>query len=191
MQKTKKVTQLLKSQCGQCGSCCREPFIELTHVDIQRLVRHTGISVDELVKLYASSDVDADEEHDWVNLSYGKRSIGLSKKRNGDCMFLSDDSRCNAYEARPMSCRLFPVNVEFDEDDKILKMELSNIITDKFVNCKRSSGKGRTYKDFISTATDAVKEYEAYCKKVDKWNDSSKKGKKKEYLDFLGFRKKK
>ena len=185
MQKKNKITKLLESKCSQCGSCCCDPLIELTHFDIRRLVDHTGISADRLVKLYSSSDMDGEEEQEWIRLSYGKRMIGLSKKRNGSCMFLSREKSCTAYEARPMSCRLFPINVEFEEDEKTCNMELSDIIKDKFINCKRSSGKARPYKEFFAVATNAMKEYEEYSSRIEKWNSSSERGGKQELLEYL------
>ncbi len=178
----------MKLECRQCGSCCRDPLIELTDNDLHRLVKHTGIMADKLVILYSNTELISDEEHDWVKLSYGKRLIGLSKKRNGDCMFLTSENTCTAYEARPMSCRLFPINVAFSDDNKLTDLELSDVIRDKFINCKRKYGKGRSFNTFVSTASKAQKEYEDYCNKIEKWNESGKNGNKKAYLKFLGFK---
>ncbi len=188
MKKSLRQSRLLKLECAQCGMCCRDPLIEVTDSDLRRLVKHTKIPSDKLVILYSNSELESDEEHDWVKLSYGKRILGLSKKRNGDCMFLTGDNNCTAYEARPMSCRLFPINVTFNDNDKVTGFELSDLIRDKFISCKRTYGKGRSYNKFVSMASDAQKEYEKYCDRVEKWNGNGAKGNKNEYLRFLGFK---
>jgi Fe-S-cluster containining protein len=191
MSNTKKTAELLKTECSQCGNCCRDPFIELTHHDIKRLVKHTKLTADKLVTLYGPSDLDSKDEHEWVHLSYGKRLIGLPKKRNGNCMFLSDDNSCGAYEARPMACHLFPLDPIINNDVRLESVELSNVIKDGFIECSRSKGKGRSFENYSATASMAQKEYESYCNKVDKWNDLPVKGNKNEFLTFLGCRVKK
>ncbi|MFX8585764.1 YkgJ family cysteine cluster protein, partial [Acinetobacter baumannii] len=35
----------------------------------------------------------------------------LEQKTNGDCRFLGEDRRCTVYEARPDTCRDFPLRV--------------------------------------------------------------------------------
>ena len=185
MKETKKLSQLLKTDCGQCSSCCRNIQVDVTDTDIERLVEHTGLPADKLVRLY--SDIDSEAETDWIKLSYGNRAMGLNKKPNGDCIFLSEDKTCMAYEARPMTCRIFPVCVVLNKKDEIVDLEISEVISDKTINCKRTRGNGRSYSSFMSTATQSMSEDEVFKKKVDQWNSLSVKGLKNDFLNFLGF----
>ncbi len=79
MKKTARLKNLLKSDCGQCSSCCRNIMVEVTGSDIERLIKHTGYLADKLVKLYSNSEIESEEESDWIKLSYGKQALGLNK----------------------------------------------------------------------------------------------------------------
>jgi len=183
-----RISKLLKLDCGQCSSCCRDIQVDITDIDLKRLVKLTGISADKLVRLYGHNKDDKDEESDWINLSYGKRAIVLNKKRNGDCIFLGQDNGCIAYKARPMTCRIFPVCVVYDDDHDIVNLEKSEVITDKTITCKCSSGRGQTSKNFMYTAKQARVEHAAFIKKIDHWNNLNKQGNKNDFLRFLGFK---
>jgi Fe-S-cluster containining protein len=185
MKKTKRVSKLLGSDCGQCSSCCRDIQVDVTDADIRRLIRHTGIPADQLVKLYSHADTEDKEESDWIRLSYGKRAMELNKKRTGDCIFLSEDNACTAYEARPMTCRIFPICVVSDEKNIIVDMEISDVITDKTIRCRRTRGNSRSYTSFMTTARQALSEQEGFQKKLEEWNSSPATGRKKDFLRFL------
>ena len=188
MHKNKRISKLLQRVCGQCSSCCREIHVDITDTDLKRLVKQTGIPADRLVRLYDHNKYDKDIEGDWINLSYGNKAIVLNKKRNGDCIFLGKDNGCIAYKARPMTCRIFPVCVVYNDNNDIVNLEKSEVITDKTILCKCSPGKGRTYNNFMSTAKQARVEHAALIKKIDHWNNLGKRGNKKDFLRFLGFK---
>ncbi len=188
MKINKRISKLLKLECGQCSSCCRDIQVDITDADLIRLVKHTGISADRLVRLYGHNKNDRDIESDWFNLSYGKRAIVLNKKRNGDCIFLERDSGCIAYEARPMTCRIFPICVVYDEDHDIVNLEKSEVITDKTITCTCSGKTGQTYEDFMTIARQARKEHALFLHMIDKWNSQTDNGNKNDFLRFLGFK---
>lgn len=188
MKKNKRISKLLKLDCGQCSSCCRDIQVDITDTDLKRLVKQTGIAADRLVRLYGHNEDDKDIEGDWINLSYGKRAIVLNKKRNGDCVFLGNDNGCIAYKARPMTCRIFPVCVVYDDDHDIVNLEKSEVITDKTITCKCSPGRGKAYSDFMSIAKQARAEHASFIRKIDHWNNLEKKGNKNDFIRFLGFR---
>lgn len=151
------------------------------------MVEHLGISADKLIKLYAPSDFnDNDSENDWISLSYGKRKIGLRKKRDGTCMFLSNKKQCTAYEARPLSCRVFPIDIILDEENNVIDLDLSDVIRDKFIKCNHYSGKPHSFKSFKLKAIQSRDETESYWKKIKQWNDQPRRGRKNDFLDFLG-----
>lgn len=162
-------------------------MIEVTHHDLQRLVKYTGMAADRLVKFYSNSELNSDIDDDgWITLSYGKRKMGLRKKQDGSCMFLSKELRCNAYEARPVSCRIFPVDVVLDDDNNIIDLELSDVIRERFIKCKYSYGRAASHKKFLLAAHQSRDETESYWKKLDQWNNIRKKGRKDNFLRFIG-----
>jgi Fe-S-cluster containining protein len=186
MRETNKITKLLSGKCGQCGICCCDPIIELTHHDLKRLVQHTKIPAESLIKLYDSSELNPDgEDNDWINLSYGKRKLGLRKKRNGECIFLSDKKQCTAYAARPLSCRIFPIDVILDESYEFTDLELSEIIRKKIIKCRRSSGRSVSLKKFLPLAHQAQAETVSFWDTLNKWNTRTSSGKKNDFLKFL------
>jgi Fe-S-cluster containining protein len=161
--------------------------IEVTHYDLRRLVTHTGISADKLIKLFSPSDFK-DDDDDWIRLSYGKRKIGLRKKPDETCIFLSENRHCTAYEARPMSCRVFPVDIVLDEGNKIIDFEMSDVVRDKFIRCKHYIGKSVPYTTFMRKAIQSQTETAAYWEKIKQWNDKPEKGGKNDFLNFLGIK---
>ena len=164
-------------------------MIELTHLDLHRLVRHTGMSADRLVKFYSNTELNSDYDDDgWVTLSYGKRKMGLRKKSDGTCMFLSKERRCKAYEARPVSCRIFPLDIVLDEDNAIIDLELSDVVREKFINCKYFYGKANSHKRFLLTAERSRDESESYWKIIKRWNNLPEKGMKTDFLSFIGIK---
>ncbi len=189
IKKSRKLSKLLKLHCAQCGTCCSDPVIELTDSDIKRLVKHTGLPTDRLIKLYAKSDFTVvNDTEDWINLSYGKRQLGLRKKMDGSCLFLSDDKKCSAYEARPMACRVFPIDVYLDEDSKATDFEMSDVIRDKFIKCKQYYGKPNSFSQFRLKADQSGKETASFCRKIKQWNRKAEQGGKDDFLNFLGIR---
>lgn len=150
-------------------------------------MNHLGVSAGKLVKLYSTDDFyDDDCEEDWIRLSYGKRKLGLRKKRDGTCIFLSDDKRCTAYTARPISCRVFPIDVVLDEDNDIIDFELSDVIRGKHIKCKLSYKKERSFRSFQQTARQAQSETASYWKKIETWNKDAGTAGKSDFLHFLG-----
>ncbi len=188
IRKTNKISDLLKIRCAQCGQCCCDPVIEMTHHDLRRLVKHTGLPAEKLSAFYSNSILESDIDDDgWVKLSYGKRKMGLRKKQDGACMFLSKERQCIAYEARPISCRVFPIDVILDEDNKIIDLELSDVVVEKFIDCKHYRGKAASHKKFMLNANMSQDETASYWKKVEKWNKHPEIGRKTDFLKFMGF----
>ncbi len=139
-----------------------------------------------LVKLYHRSDFNEVDENDLIKFSYGSRKIALRKKPDGTCLFLSEKRRCTAYEARPVSCRIFPIDVILDEDNNVTELELSDVIRDRFIKCKFYYGKARSYKSFEQLAIQAAEETDSYWKKIRRWNRMDGTGGKSAFLRYLG-----
>jgi Fe-S-cluster containining protein len=161
-------------------------MIELTHHDLHRLLEHTGLPADRLVTLYSNTELNDDMDDDgWIKLSYGKRKMGLRKKRDGTCMFLSRQLQCNAYEARPISCRIFPIDVVLDDDNAIIDLELSDVVREKFIKCKHFYSKTGSNSRLLHSASQSRDETESYWKKLIQWNELPANGRKGDFLDFI------
>ncbi len=90
--------------CECCGNGCRELVIFLTDRDYRKI-----------------------DEQGWAArldrppyIRFG-RSYVLNHKPNGECVFLTDDSRCRihaqfGYPEKPLSCQLFPFSLEPEGD---------------------------------------------------------------------------
>jgi Fe-S-cluster containining protein len=88
----------LKFTCTRCGECCKGPapgYVEVDEAQIARLAEHLELAPEAFSRRYVR----------WVS-NLGVYS--LTEKRNGDCVFWSDDQGCTVYEARPTQCRTFP-----------------------------------------------------------------------------------
>jgi len=82
-------------RCSHCRKCCQETMMELSEADIARLERRG----------YRR------EEFSYVGMD------GIPRLRNvGTWCFFYDPGRgrCREYQARPLGCALYPVNVDQD-----------------------------------------------------------------------------
>lgn len=107
---------------------------------------------------------------------------------DGSCLFLSDDKKCSAYEARPMACRVFPIDVYLDEDSKATDFEMSDVIRDKFIKCRQYYGKPHSFSQFRIKADQSGKETASFCRKIKQWNRKAEQGGKDDFLNFLGIK---
>ena len=81
--------------CTRCGACCRDNEVTLGPVDVRRL-RDAGYS--------------ALRARGLVRYQGGKLRLALAP--GGACVLLGADQLCQAYQARPMACRAFPMGSE-------------------------------------------------------------------------------
>ncbi len=108
----------LAFHCNGCGACCRELRVTLTHHDLARLSRGLGRAAATLVDWLAPDGVDmSDEPGSFVELRRGRRLMVL-RHADGACHLLDDAGRCTAYAHRPQDCRLFPFDLERDEQGR-------------------------------------------------------------------------
>jgi Fe-S-cluster containining protein len=80
-----------KTNCLDCGNCCRTTSPMLFEKDIDRLAKHLRIKTRDFVKDYLFLDTD-----------------GIYAFRQTPCPFLGDDKYCSVYSDRPNACREFP-----------------------------------------------------------------------------------
>src|SRR5258706_12873020 len=105
----------LNFRCTGCGNCCKDPLLPLTDEDIQRIVDATGDNVSDIAQIVDKTAIEmGDELEAFVNLRQGKRVLVLRHAR-GSCIYLGDDDRCTIYESRPLGCRVYPLDPEFNK----------------------------------------------------------------------------
>jgi len=85
-----------------CDACCRRSIGPgLTEKDYWRIAQH-------------ASHPDFADERDHPLFPY------LLKARQGGCIFLNDKGKCSIYPDRPLLCRLYPLQLHFQWNGKLL-----------------------------------------------------------------------
>lgn len=130
------------SECAKgklsCIDCCTSPFTEkdpgfwLTLVDIARIVKKTGLNLDEFCKIVDFSDDEGGEDDGSVDEKYGEMVFFGDKvilmKGNRKCSFLKENG-CSIFDIRPKMCRIFPF--WFKEKDGRIKITLEEEKTEE------------------------------------------------------------
>ncbi len=78
--------------CTACANCCRVATTQVTERDLERLSRHLGVSVAEVLKKYTTESTEEGR---------------ILKRTENGCVFLQGNL-CSVYESRPHTCELFP-----------------------------------------------------------------------------------
>jgi len=80
-----------KTDCMQCGNCCKTTSPLFTNKDIERIAKHFKLKPQQFIERY----LEMDAENDYVLQSV-------------PCTFLGTDNYCSIYEVRPKACSEFP-----------------------------------------------------------------------------------
>jgi Fe-S-cluster containining protein len=159
------------------------PVVPVTHKDVARLIKHTGLPASALVRFCPSSEMAYDDDSGlWIKFKSIRRAMVLRKRRDGRCIFQTPEKACSAYEARPQTCRTFPYNVDFD-GKKITEITLNEVMKCNAVKCSKGSI------DIDAVIANVKKEYRednSYHKSVKQWNSSNGRGTVKDFLKFIG-----
>jgi Fe-S-cluster containining protein len=86
----------LRFQCTGCGACCRGApgRVHVSDAEIAVLARRLELSDAEFRALYTRRLRGSE--------------ISLRERRNGDCVFWSEQQGCRVYGDRPRQCRSYP-----------------------------------------------------------------------------------
>lgn len=88
----RRVLDMLQCPVGKCGLCCHYPRVTMSDTDIDKILKNTDYTEDDLAKV-----IQQDERGKFMNCS-----------GEGGCFFLKDNS-CTIYKYRPDVCYLFPI----------------------------------------------------------------------------------
>ena len=171
----------LNFRCTCCGNCCREPIVLITDEDIKRIQKFTGQSADEIAAFYPPSEIEWGLDNPgWIKLDSGWNIMGLIRKRDG-CQYLGEDDLCQIYEHRPVTCRRYPFDVEFDSNE-----ELSLLGINDSVECPYELDGHYEKRDIKALVDWEDAEEQPYFKLVNAWNKNKKAGPAEQFLTHLG-----
>jgi Fe-S-cluster containining protein len=94
--------------CNGCGDCCRniKNAVMVEGLDLYNLARFLGLEMSEVIAEYT----------DTTFLAWGFPVFMLKTKPHQDtCVFLKS-SRCSVHDAKPRTCRLYPLGIGPDDD---------------------------------------------------------------------------
>lgn len=80
-----------KTDCLDCGNCCKSAPPLVSKKDINRIAKHLNLSTRDFTRQYVLKDFDGSLSFDSV-----------------PCKFLGNDNMCAIYEVRPHACRSYP-----------------------------------------------------------------------------------
>ena len=101
--------EFAKTDCLDCGNCCKTSSPIVTEKDIQRISKHLKMKERDFIKHH----LERDEDDFYV-------------MQKVPCTFLDTDNSCFIYDVRPKSCREYP-HTDRKKFIQITDLTLSNI----------------------------------------------------------------
>ncbi len=178
-----------KFKCVFCGNCCSDKgtIVNLTYLDILRIVRGLNLSEHEILELLGffvfSSDLSEETLQKMVippiTTLKGKAFVGLLKNVEGACIFLKDNL-CKIYNLRPMFCRSFPFSFKTKDIDPMdKKVEIHMYYTSKALEYCKGISDDAPYinnKKWIKIGNKITKELQENAQFIEIWNMNVEKG---------------
>ncbi len=159
----------LDFSCQSCGNCCRYFSINLTHLDVERVLENRpDLKATDFVSFESSEEKD--ELESFIS-TYGKRQIILKKKPNTkECIFL-EDNKCSIHSFKPIVCKVWPFSLE---KGNITWIKEHRSFIKKL--CKHTVIKGANNSDeLIPLIKKHYKERKIFTRLVQIWNEEKKK----------------
>ena len=177
-----KKRHLLRFRCTSCANCCRDMHVPVTDADVRRLMEFTGRRASELVGFYTQEHVGhLPGGKGWIKTRPGRVFMGLRQQPDGSCVHLQEN-RCAVYEARPVTCRVFPFNLYFDEAGR----RVEELEINQGTECLYELDGKVSLRNLISTYHWDDRQDEEYFTKVASWNRRRRPGTAGEFLSYLG-----
>jgi Fe-S-cluster containining protein len=166
--------------CNQCGECCKDMDVPLSHIDIKRLIEaNTGLDSEMFITLHPATKENLDSV-----LLYGEyHELFLTNKlSDNSCIFLKDNS-CSIYEYRPNSCRTWPFS-------KNIKNKLFiDDVASKLVEISCDKDKFKDHKNTYKNIENSIKDAKEYREITYEWNicvsDSIEKQTLENFINFI------
>ncbi|WP_435623196.1 YkgJ family cysteine cluster protein [Flagellimonas sp.] len=98
-----------RTDCLNCGNCCKTTGPLFTQADIERIAKHLRLRPSDFIETY----LRIDEEGDYV-------------LQQVPCAFLGADNYCSIYKVRPKACREFP-HTDRKKFHQISNLTLKNV----------------------------------------------------------------
>lgn len=101
---------IVKFSCTHCGHCCRDVICLPTPWDVVRLARERGADPWRFLEFVTPDEISKVTKSDptWLRCN-GTRYLMALRRTSKGCYFLNKRTlRCQAYESRPLICRLYP-----------------------------------------------------------------------------------
>ncbi|MFN8577431.1 MAG: YkgJ family cysteine cluster protein [Candidatus Sericytochromatia bacterium] len=147
--------------CNQCGDCCKDMDVPLSHIDINRLIQaNTGFDSEMFITLVQPEEITLD-----CALLYGSyQELYLTNKlSDNSCIFLKDN-KCSIYEYRPNSCRTWPFSKNLKN-----KLFIDNVAS-KLVDTSCSKDRFKAHNQVRENINDGINEVKEYREIVKNWN---------------------
>lgn len=177
----------LKFRCTECGNCCSDTIVPISHLDVQRLMQGTGLKATDLCTFYTPKDFDdGGDSLEFANLDGGRFTLGLRKRFDKEndrdsCAFFKDN-RCSVYESRPVTCRVWPFTLSFDASGK----RVTSLSINPALPCPYELDGKNTLSQVMADWNWDDRQDGEWSAKVREWNRTHTKGTEEEFLAYLG-----
>ena len=179
--------KFLGFRCTECGNCCSDTIVPITHDDVARLVKGTGLRARDVATFYTAADFDdGGEGLQFINLDGGRRTLGLRKRFDKDndrdaCAFFKGD-RCSVYEHRPVTCRVWPFTLRFDASGR----RVSHLSINPALPCPYELDGKNSLPELVAHWRWDDRQDDAWGAKVSEWNRTHSAGTEEDFFSFCG-----
>ena len=178
---------LMNFRCRGCGNCCHLR-IPVTHHDLQRIIEATGKKAEDIVEFVPTSEFRGiPDDLTWIRFGPRKKDLRVMclQERDGHCMYLGDDCRCQGYAYRPVVCRTHPFILELDDDES----GITSIEHNDGCECAGDDGHKFSESELVDMHNWSTGEDTEYTGLVAIWNRNRKIRSEEEFLRYIAGRK--
>jgi Fe-S-cluster containining protein len=148
--------------CNQCGDCCREMRIPLSHEDLLAIhQQHPELPLVQWLQFYPVESTHPDAL--WLEQKPG---LLLLRQQQGACLFLQDN-RCGIYAYRPRVCRIWPF--EHVPGERALRIAPQHSMLVKLA-CDQTPMPRAEHQQIHDEIDAIAKAYSLYDLRIQQWN---------------------